>query len=157
MPTPPCEERDLLAAYYDGELDADARTRVEAHVRGCAACARELELIRAAAEPLRRLRAERLAPAEWSALHAAVDDADDAEDASFVRTAATLGVIAASILIVGLAWLRVLSSASTPTVVVSVPPAPPAPPAPTAPLPWSSPERAWERVAVTLRPDPLTL
>jgi hypothetical protein len=78
--------------------------------------------------------------------HAAVDVAA-AEDARFTRTAATIAVIAASVLIIGLAWLRVLA------------PQPSAPQPPGLPLAgtWSSREQAWERVATTLRPDPLTL
>lgn len=37
-----CVERDEIAAYLDGELDADAEARFERHVKDCASCAREL-------------------------------------------------------------------------------------------------------------------
>jgi anti-sigma factor (TIGR02949 family) len=38
-----CEEcRDLLSAYLDGELAADKRRRVAAHIEGCAACGEAL-------------------------------------------------------------------------------------------------------------------
>lgn len=42
------ELRDLLPALAHGRLDASGRQRAEAHVASCAACAAELEIIRAA-------------------------------------------------------------------------------------------------------------
>jgi anti-sigma factor RsiW len=142
-----CDEQLLLPAYHDGELDAGPAARVEAHLRGCATCAAELEQLRAAAAPLRALRSERLSGEQLAALHAAIDDAA-ADDARTLRTAATLAVIAASVLIVGTAWLRTLPTAA---------PAPVARGGGVAAGSWSSRERAWEHVAVTLRPDPLTI
>ena len=39
-----CEEtKDLLALYAGGEVDAEERAPVEAHVAACAACARDLD------------------------------------------------------------------------------------------------------------------
>src|SRR5439155_10326392 len=71
-----------------------------------------------------------------------------AEDAKFMRTAASLAVMAASVMIVGLAWLKVMAAGPVPTrprhTIASS-------------SSWSSPDRAWEHVATTLRPDPLTL
>lgn len=148
MNAPSHEEQHLLAAYHDDELDAATRARVEAHVRQCATCARELESLRDTSQPFRPLRDVNLTRRQLAALHAAVDDAA-ADDARFMRTAATLAVIAASVLLVSLAWLRVLTPAPT---------APGAGPAgAVAASNWSSREQAWEHVAVTLRPDPLTL
>ena len=37
-----CVEKDALIDYLYGEADADARTRVDAHLRGCAQCADEI-------------------------------------------------------------------------------------------------------------------
>ena len=37
-----CVEKDALIDYLYGEVDADARTRVEAHLRGCEQCADEV-------------------------------------------------------------------------------------------------------------------
>ena len=42
------ELRDLLPAYAHGRLDAGDQSRVAAHVASCAACAAEIEIIRAA-------------------------------------------------------------------------------------------------------------
>jgi hypothetical protein len=37
------EAQELLSAYHDGELSEEVRADVDAHVRDCAACAREVE------------------------------------------------------------------------------------------------------------------
>ncbi len=51
-----CDDaRDLLEAYHDGELGADDRARIEAHLQGCAACARELAGLRALSDRVRGL------------------------------------------------------------------------------------------------------
>src|SRR5215207_6908754 len=94
----------LLEEYADGELDAGAAARVEAHLEDCAACAREH----------RKLEAERAvflayecdaAPAEgfWDDVLSKIDAATDAHTASArpaslparARLAAALGVFAA--------------------------------------------------------------
>ncbi len=46
MSPEPCDEiRSRLSAYHDGEIPADARARIEAHVARCAACHEELDAI----------------------------------------------------------------------------------------------------------------
>jgi len=132
----------VLEAYHDDELDELQRDRIEQHLRHCAACAGELERLRAASAPMRRFRSARLTDAQRAGLHDAIDRA--ADDARVIRTGATLAVIAASVLIVGMAWLRLLTSASTGRVGTSA-------------SSTTAPERAWESVAVTLRPDPLLI
>jgi len=46
---------DRLSMYLDGELAASARSEVEAHLRGCAACARHLEELAAVDAAAREL------------------------------------------------------------------------------------------------------
>jgi hypothetical protein len=46
---------DRLSLYLDGELAADARTEVEAHLRGCSGCARHLEELAAVDAAAREL------------------------------------------------------------------------------------------------------
>jgi len=46
---------DRLSLYLDGELDAAARSEVESHLRGCAACARHLEQLAAVDAAAREL------------------------------------------------------------------------------------------------------
>ena len=41
-----CTVSEELTAYLDGELDVDARVRVEAHLPTCAACTADLALLR---------------------------------------------------------------------------------------------------------------
>jgi anti-sigma factor RsiW len=49
--------RDAFSAYLDGELAADERAAVEAHLAACAACRTELERFRATLGQLGGLRA----------------------------------------------------------------------------------------------------
>ena len=42
-----CDDKEMLVAYLYGEIDADGHREVERHVRSCAACAQELEGLRA--------------------------------------------------------------------------------------------------------------
>ena len=51
-----CDEtRDLLSAYLDEGVDPDERSRVDAHLEGCAECRRELEALRGAVALLHRV------------------------------------------------------------------------------------------------------
>ena len=42
-----CDDKEMLVAYLYGEIDADGHREVERHVRSCAACAQELDGLRA--------------------------------------------------------------------------------------------------------------
>jgi anti-sigma factor RsiW len=141
-----CGQQRLLEAYQVGELAGDERARFEEHLRTCDACATELERLRTVSQPLRELRRERPTPQQWGSFHRAIDRAAG-EEARSMRLVATLSVLAASVLMVGLAWLRVLAP---------VGPTPPGGGAVVSTSP-SSDDRAWERVATTLQPDPLSL
>jgi len=57
------ESREL-DLYFDSELPARARRRVERHLEGCAVCQQELDRLRAAQEALRRGIVERSASAD---------------------------------------------------------------------------------------------
>lgn len=51
-----CDDaRDLLEAYHDGELGAEDRARVEAHLQGCTACASEFASLRSLSARVRGL------------------------------------------------------------------------------------------------------
>ena len=50
------ELRDLLPGFAHGRLGSVERERVSAHLAGCAACAHELEIIRAARASFARVR-----------------------------------------------------------------------------------------------------
>ena len=47
-----CDDKDTLVAYLYSELDADGRREVERHLRTCAACAHEVEGLRAVRQDL---------------------------------------------------------------------------------------------------------
>jgi anti-sigma factor RsiW len=68
-----CDEiREQLIAYHDGELPAEARPGVEAHLLSCARCAREAALIREALERARALPVPEPPAAFWEEFEAAV-------------------------------------------------------------------------------------
>ena len=46
---------EALMRYIDDELPADERTRIEAHLRACSECGREVALYRALGQNLRRM------------------------------------------------------------------------------------------------------
>jgi anti-sigma factor RsiW len=131
----PCNEQ-LLGAYFDDELAPEARFRVEAHLRDCPACARQLEMLRDASRLLRDYPFQDITGRERMRLHEAVDAAIDRP---IWRIGASLGLIAASILIVGLAWLNALVPGTAPVNSSPVASAPAA--------------EQWEKVAMTLRTD----
>ena len=129
-------DRQVLEAYLDGELDAAAVQRVEAHVRACDACAQELASARHATSLISDYRFNDITDDELQRLHAAIDEL---QDQRAWRIGGALGTIAASILIISLAWLnampRTAPAQSRPQLTVSAP--------------------AWEQVAMTLRAGPL--
>jgi len=133
--------RQLLSAYVDGELDADAKATVEQHVLQCADCAFELAELRDLSGQIRRLEFGDVTGEETRRIHDAMD-LTAADDRSILRLGTMIGVIAASILVICGSWLAVLPSEQ----------------------PVSGPERMsianaepWERMAVTLQADPSTL
>jgi anti-sigma factor RsiW len=131
--------RPLLGAYFDDELPADQRPRVEEHLRNCTRCAAELEHFREDSRSLADYPFQDLIDRELADLHDAIDDA---ADRPVWRIGGALAVVAASVLIVSCAWLMELptgtrSSSSQATVTASAPPEP------------------WEQVATTLRADPI--
>jgi anti-sigma factor RsiW len=55
---PECSEvKELLSAFLDGELEEAPRRGVAAHLKGCAACRREMQLLASLDEALGRLSA----------------------------------------------------------------------------------------------------
>jgi anti-sigma factor RsiW len=135
----PCDEQ-LLSAFADGELPAGDTARVEAHVRECAACAMNLARIRESSRLLREYPFEDLTGDELRLAHDAIDAA---ADRPVLRLGFTLGVIAASVLVVSCAWLIELRAprrqARDTTMSVAT----------------SAQVPQWERMAMTLRADPL--
>jgi anti-sigma factor RsiW len=129
-----CDEQ-LLGAYFDGELDAAGRATVEAHLRDCPACARQIELLAGAAKVLRDYPFHDITALERARLHQAVENV--AVDRPIWRIGGAMGLIAASILIVGLAWLRAIPATMSA--------------APNAGSVAVAPAQPWERVAITLR------
>ena len=68
-----CDEiRERLIAYHDGELPAEDRSAVQAHLAGCAGCAKDAALLREALERVRALPVPDLPPGTWEAFGSAV-------------------------------------------------------------------------------------
>ena len=133
-----------VEANHDGELDARERRSVGEHLAGCAACAEHLSWLREASRAVSREAGVPLSADHARRLHAALDAIEGDEGAyplSLSRTAGVLTALAASVLIVSCVWIRELAPTGAPGHVpasLAVAEAP-----------------AWERVAVTLRADPL--
>jgi anti-sigma factor RsiW len=147
-----CDEQ-LLGAYHDGELAADDRARVERHLGACPACARVLEQLRDGSRRLRQYPFQDLTPAELRELHQAIDDAagSDADGRRIWRIGGSVGLIAASILVVGVTWFNVLPARPSPPPGSGDRTAP----APAAEAIATAPGQEWQRMAMTLHPDPL--
>lgn len=135
-----CNEQ-ILGAYVDAELSADDQARLSEHLLNCVECARKLERIGQASTLLRQVAQPALTRRELQDLHQAIEAA---ADRPIWRIGGSLGLIAASILVIGLAWLNVLPArGGNPASAQS-----------NARLAGAS-LQDWERVAVTLRADPL--
>jgi len=135
--TSDCTFRPRLAAFHDGEL-APAETRaVERHLQTCASCAAELAELRHVSVLFDEFARQPVAQETIARFHEELDASDDSAG-SVLRIGGTLTALAASVLIVGAAWL--MESPAKP------------PPGPRVVIIDSAP---WERVATTLRVDPL--
>lgn len=53
-------DKELLTGYYDGELDAAEKARVERHIAGCSECLRDLGEIRSVSQLVRKLAGPRM-------------------------------------------------------------------------------------------------
>ena len=104
---------ERLDAYRTGELDAEARLRVEAHLEACGSCRQELAALgawTAAVErgyEARRADAAALAPdwaAQRSAIVARTSGRRGAEKWAFGRWAPQIALVALAALIVGIVW-----------------------------------------------------
>jgi anti-sigma factor RsiW len=150
---PDCQFQSRVEAYHDGELSAEGRRAVEEHLETCEDCAAEMAWLRSVSQSMGRGDSEgalELTTAELGRVHAAVDDAmdevaiaeTDSYPISLYRAAGALMAIAASVLIVSCVWLSELPTPAGPRQPIGV-----------AANPVEGP--AWERVAMTLRADPL--
>lgn len=123
----------LLSAYLDDELDAANRARVEEHVVSCPTCAAELKSLRDASQLMSQVTVQPLSRQELDRLHDAIDAS---ADQSILRLGLTIGALAASVLVISCVWLAQLTAPAQIRVA-------------------STPAPAWERMAMTLRPEPL--
>src|SRR4051794_23099316 len=97
-----CPYTGQIGVYLDGELDADQRRALEAHLPSCAACSRETGEVRS----LKAL----FAAAEYPALSGRAverlhDQAESLYERGTLRIARALSGIAACLLIAGSLWL----------------------------------------------------
>jgi hypothetical protein len=104
---------ERLDAYRTGELDAEARLRVEAHLEACGRCREELAALGPWAAAIergyeaRRAQATALEP-DWAAqrseIVARTSGHNVAEGRSFGRWAPQVALVALAALIVGIVW-----------------------------------------------------
>lgn len=132
-----CPLLNLMAACHDGEVDLHERRRLLRHAETCSDCATELAWLQSVSRTLSVTGEQDITETELERLHDAVEAADGR---NVLRIGGTLAALAASIIVVCGVWLVEIGSPAAPgrAPAVSVAEAP-----------------AWERVAVTLRVDPL--
>ena len=65
---------ELVAAYFDGEFDAQTRAGVDQHLCRCAGCVQYVEQMRVTACPVGKIRDEQLDPAFRDRLLGALRD-----------------------------------------------------------------------------------
>jgi anti-sigma factor RsiW len=106
-----CEFDEKIAAYHDGELDAQERAAVEAHLAQCAGCRQSLDQLRAMSGLLVSVEQPRLSQIARYRLHQKVGAA---MERGLLRLAWTMSGIAASVLLLASVWLmRVNANAIT--------------------------------------------
>jgi anti-sigma factor RsiW len=99
----PCQYITWIGPMLDGELDAQRRAALEAHLPGCPACQDELETLQQLGAMLRtELKRPSINAAALQHLHAQVDDSGDR---SLRHLAEALSGLAAAILIGCSLWL----------------------------------------------------
>jgi anti-sigma factor RsiW len=98
-----CEQfRSQLDAYHDGELDAARVEQIEAHLRECPACTRELRSLESMSRLMQTLPMAEMSIDAMTRLHA---ELDRATDRSLLPLARSFVGIAAAILIIATAGL----------------------------------------------------
>jgi anti-sigma factor RsiW len=129
-------EFELVSAYFDDELSPLDRAGVEEHLRECPRCAADLQFLRDASEMLKAQPFDDLDSDQRRRLHRAIDE--DSARHTVWKIGMTICAAAASILIICGAWLWELPAPSH------------LPRTPMAQAPQ------WERMAMTLRAEPIT-
>ena len=125
-----CEFQLKIQAYHDGELPLADRESVEAHLRACPACAREIERLRRMSQFFASARLPELSPEALQRLHGG---RILALEPALVHTSEFFAATAAAILLVCGAWLW---RASAPQELVALP--------------------SWQEVPVTYQVDDVT-
>lgn len=97
------EAQQLLSAYHDGELSEEVRADVDAHVRECADCAREVESFRKLSTMASELADPHVPESIWSGLESQLGDASPqiagARSRKKLRVVVVLAALAASLLV----------------------------------------------------------
>lgn len=105
---PACERSRQLSAYHDGELAAEERVELEAHIGQCASCARELERLRRLSGFLATASIPEMRTGFMDRLHSGVRSA---RDVVVVQMAVRLMAVAAAVLVVCVLCLWQLNGA----------------------------------------------
>lgn len=130
----------LLSAYYDGEISPAQQAQIEAHLNSCAACRAELAALSAAMELVSVDELPALNRRELDETYLRIDllIGEAGAERRLFRLGLLISGLAASFLVISIAWLEEMpvrrQAAASP--IVSAP-------------------ADWERIAVTLLPDPI--
>jgi len=98
-----CEYENWLMLYHDGELDAERRRRLEAHLPACARCRAQLERLRGLSHLLAQAEAPAMPDGMMGRLHEAVATCGERAIITLCRNA--LLATAALLALTGGLWL----------------------------------------------------
>jgi len=102
----PCETKNRLQAYYDGELSSAERAAIEIHLAQCEQYRQALAELRQVSGLISAAPLPAIPPAATIRFYAAWDDAQAFRDRSVLRIASWLTAVAAAILVGGLISLN---------------------------------------------------
>jgi anti-sigma factor RsiW len=124
-----CKYMQRMSALYDGEVSEEEGRELAEHVRGCSACAAELERLRSLSVFLQAAKVPELQSASLRRFHEAVSGA---ADRAVLKMARVFALAAALLLVASLAGMRQSAQGSGP---------------------YASTAPEWERAAVLRQTD----
>src|SRR5437764_994392 len=111
-----CTYSTMLGAYHDGELPAEDRAKLEAHLAQCPACAAELEQFVRLSDAFSGFEPPRIAP---EALRRIANEPPVWVQRGYLHFVESLTAIAAAVLLAASGWMIYQQRIAVPVATVS--------------------------------------